>query len=490
MKRSYDDGDDDNSQDNPYKKFKPRSYSKTDRSAKPTGINPADLGTADRDVYDKLKLVNKDHPLWTWFDGDGRTALNNVVTDTVDADTFNNLKATYVRAQQEKDARDVIKKANEDVIKAALARSSSPKANDKDSFIIAFMSIGSGDCIFMRTPAGDTVVIDCGQRKSPSDPNYQTTISDVLVGPNFLNGRKKELHTLILSHPDLDHYNEVTRIIEPVVSKVNNLFFTIKKSDYAENKTFDYMDKAGIVNRVSINTAQVSLESSAGDDWKKLYPVTGKSIRVVNESSCSIDLLSGEVVKAYADTEANAASIVTLVQVYGRKILLCADATYSTEDFLTANHTNLLKNVDLMELEHHGSGTEHAGDNFVKLVNPYLAAISSGPHEGDTNPRWKTVEKYVNATKLSGRTTAYRLCNSMDEHDIKCGGDDGWLDMAGSEWRKTYKAFGVYSTDSNGHLYFTINSAGDLIREVTEKKTRTIYKISKTGAFSKDVVNI
>jgi len=458
-------------------------------------FDPDSLSPEDRGIFDALKSMSKDDPLWTWFNSARKSALDSISFGSATQTTFDDLKKTYLRAQRQRAENNAINKANEATLKDALARSSAPKANDTDSFIIAFMSIGSGDCIFMRTPGGDTVVIDCGQRKTPSDSNYEKTISDVLIGPNFLNGQKKELHTLILSHPDLDHYNEVTSIIQPAVSKVNNLFFTIKKGDYGQNKTFSYIDKAGIVNRVTINNTQVSLESSAGDDWKKLYPVSGKSIRVVNESSCTIDLLSGEVPKAYVDTEANAASIVTLVTVYGRKILLCADATYSTEDFLIENHKDVLKNVDLMELEHHGSGTEHAGESFVKLVNPYIAAISSGPHEGDKNPRWRTVEKYVNANKISGRATPLRLCNSMDKHDVRYGDEipgkkPFWIKMASSDWSKTYSAYGLYSTDSNGHLYFAINSAGDLIREVTEKKTRTTYKISKTGAFSKDVVNI
>jgi hypothetical protein len=57
--------------------------------------------------------------------------------------------------------------------------------------VVLFMSIGNGDCIFVRTPGGSVIVIDCGSRKRP-DGNYRKRITDVLtISPRTPSIRKR-----------------------------------------------------------------------------------------------------------------------------------------------------------------------------------------------------------------------------------------------------------------------------------------------------------
>jgi hypothetical protein len=172
-------------------------------------------------------------------------------------------------------------------------------------------------------------------------------------------------------------------------------------------------------------------------------------------------------------SDENSGSIVTLIKANGKKILLCGDATYLTEIFLLKNHKERIINMDLAQIEHHGSGTAHAGGVYVETINPEFAVSSSGEHEFDKNPRWRTLEKYLGLKILkpgetNQQTRVVRMRKDVFEHPVHSFGKDK-EEVDADNW-KPYKHWGLFSTRDNGSVAFIVTKAGEL--KLAEKKKK------------------
>jgi beta-lactamase superfamily II metal-dependent hydrolase len=447
-------------------------------------------GAGERAIFERLRIVSqqrKDHELWTYFKRDDKTSLEGF--QQLPLITYVGLSAKLVAFEAQKRAANDIAQANT----ANPLQPFIPGVAQAGNLVIMFMNIGSGDCIFIQTPKGKTIVLDCGQRATPvGRKHYQKEIRDMLLSKLYLNGQKR-LYALILTHPDLDHYKEVVQIIGRTKISIRHLFFTMPKGEYAASKTFQTLDKAKIINRVAINDNGVTIRNNLNDSVAGYYELGTYHLQILgdqpdtmngwDEDNCTIHLLAAEVPAIHNETQANAASIVTLIQAYGRKILLCGDSTLSTEDFVVRRHAALLTDVDLAQMEHHGSGTEHAGLEYVGKINPIIAVASSGPHEGDKNPRWSTIKRYADPAEAAAeRTGNHRLASALDDHEIKYSRNEAWTRKDSNDWKNTYPKYGIFTTDSNGDLCFQIDQHGNMIREFTKDKKRYTYTIATDGS--------
>jgi beta-lactamase superfamily II metal-dependent hydrolase len=419
-----------------------------------------------------------------------------------------------------------------------------------DTLTVAFLSVGSGDCIVIKTPAGHVFVVDCGSRKRPEGP-YRKRIQDVFK-TCFLKsdtpGAKHNLKAMILTHPDRDHYNEIVPVLAPIINKIEDLFYSLDLRSYNDKaakddeeeptppssssstssssssssstsststgvatgggdppaKTFQFLAGHAVrKHRVTINSDTPSLEtdSAAANKTPPYAPDKAtKSITVHKEnwhgSTCEIILLAAGVtkksqsdltftaaesrkdktgtrdryakpLKASGRTPAptNTASIVTLVKARDKKLLLCGDATYLTELYLLQNHLAEITKVDVAQIEHHGAGTAHGAGIYVEKLDPFFAAVSTGTHGGDNNPRWRVIQKYLGYKKLREREKppqdkrVVRLKNDQAKHVVETFDPDGKrLDV--SLW-EPHESSGIFSTRTNGDILFTLGSTGE-----------------------------
>ena len=423
-----------------------------------------------------------------------------------------------------------------------------------DTLTVAFMDIGNGDCIFIKTPEGHVFVVDCGTRARPG-AHFQERIRDIFttIFLNASSGAKQNLKAMILTHPDKDHYNEIVPILEPVIDKIEDLFHsldlimyndTAAKEDAEETatsstsstsstpstsssvsttpvatdpstvavtgaedplKTLQFLASHAVrKHRVTINSDEPSLVTESAAQNKKPPYVpdkTTKSITVHKEiwhgSTCEIILLAAGLAEdsqsdrkfvaansrsgttgtrdRYAHkgikkripgaTEENTASIVTLVKGRDKKLLLCGDATYLTELYLLQNHEAEITKVDVAQIEHHGAGTAHGAGIYVEKLDPFFAAVSSGAHSGDNNPRWRVIQKYLGYKKLRSRDTppqekrVVRLKNDQKGHVVQVFDESGQA-LRADLWTP-HSSSGIYSTRDNGPIVFTLGSAGE-----------------------------
>jgi beta-lactamase superfamily II metal-dependent hydrolase len=438
-----------------------------------------------------------------------------------EADTHERL-LTFVA---EATALSTLSTGNSAAISAQLANYT-PQVPVNGELRITFLNVGSGDCILVRTPGGNTLAIDCGSR-ARAGKQQNTRITSALR--DFLGGGNSTLFALILTHADQDHHKDADAAFfagrAPAATNCLHIFYSLNIGNYSRTTASIARRIAGgtIANETRIRPGHVGIPVTSAPTpahltlhYDLVAPVTtvagvttggmlqilGKSIDPARahlpawqEDHCQSYLLAAGVgsVDGAADGDPNPASIVTLIVVRGRKILLTGDAEVSTEQFLLARHTALLQDIDLLHVEHHGSGTaNHASDAFVQQVDPQIAVISSGML--DHNPRWNLLAKYLDGG---------RLCTEVDEHNIMYGvSNTDWCDMAApNNWTGIPAAtgsppgtppiaadrrrHGIYTTNASGDLTFTVDNMGDLWRKWTAANGITYaYKLDALGNYT------
>ena len=77
----------------------------------------------------------------------------------------------------------------------------------QDQLRATFLAVGHGTCVVMELPGGQTVLYDAGSMRSPESTSR--TIASFLWSRHITH-----LDAVVLSHPDVDHYNAVPGLIE------------------------------------------------------------------------------------------------------------------------------------------------------------------------------------------------------------------------------------------------------------------------------------
>ena len=67
------------------------------------------------------------------------------------------------------------------------------------------LPVGQGDCTIIQCPTGTLIVLDCGS--SSCSPQFSAQQVQ-----NYLGNRINDVSTIIISHPDCDHYNYLYQI--------------------------------------------------------------------------------------------------------------------------------------------------------------------------------------------------------------------------------------------------------------------------------------
>ncbi|HWS88871.1 MAG TPA: hypothetical protein VN282_17985 [Pyrinomonadaceae bacterium] len=335
---------------------------------------------------------------------------------------------------------------------------------------ITFNEMGHGDCVLISLPNGKMVVIDCGTLRW--DGNFWKPAKDPAVMRNnalrvalgderfFLND--KGLDLLILTHPDKDHCSELlslfyssadwgTKNESKPASKVKRAFYSYELKEYGgysvpgtllDAKKADEVyavtirDGVSTYARVKSHSLGVttftgaptnivaSADNTAEEFKKSRVAATRDFVKVLDGTAedggvdCGVYLLAANV-QPYDNvnddsSQDNRGSIVTMV-VYGdKKFLFMGDGTFNTEYFLIQTYGDLIRDVELVHVGHHGSyrtSSSYAGRpasppapaiNFVGHVNPRYAVITAA-YAGGTQlglPRREVIQRWHGGARL------------------------------------------------------------------------------------------
>jgi len=349
-------------------------------------------------------------------------------------------------------------------------------------FQILFLSMGQGDCCVITCPDGRHIMVDCGSNRPEEEINPMIDVSEILRSPDVLklpNSIQDKLDSLILTHPDIDHINKIKETLggntyyalDTTSGKTNSYTFRripVDRVFFSEFDRFRWDLKDSPLRRyvegcnetiysglgvsdlycVALNGAfkvidhwsppfresQYQMKDLVALDtvdtsWPGLFLSNDRvTIARANDNSWSVSIIAGGVQREQSDVSdsdgRNAASLVTLIKIGNEKILICGDATSSTENYLKTKFPDELKRVNLLHAPHHGSSLTSSTDAFIDLVQPRMVAVSVHMTQvGFHLPGKESIRRYLKyADKVSEeRQTTYwdRMGNSDFDTAVK-----------------------------------------------------------------------
>jgi competence protein ComEC len=210
---------------------------------------------------------------------------------------------------------------------------------------IAFIDVGQGDAVALRTPGGRWILVDAGERDDGWDAGERRVLP-------FLRARgATRVEALVLTHPHADHVGGAAAVMRAVpVGRVIDPGMPMGTPVYLETL------------RVA---AERGIEWNAARQDRKLQ-IDGVELLFLWPTVDALD----------APADPNEISAVVLVRYGGFSALLTGDAPSEVEARLAARYGAALR-ADVLKAGHHGSRTASSGA-FLDTVDPDLAVVSAG----------------------------------------------------------------------------------------------------------------
>ncbi|MXY97318.1 MAG: DNA internalization-related competence protein ComEC/Rec2 [Gemmatimonadetes bacterium] len=228
---------------------------------------------------------------------------------------------------------------------------------------ITVLDVGQGDAIFIACPNGRTLLVDGGART----PFYDAGARVILP---FMRAKGyRRVDTIIVTHPDLDHYGGLRAVVESV--EVGEVLSSGLRSESRSYQAWrEAIDRHGIPYRAVVK----------GDTLAALGGVRGLFLHP------DPLFLSGP-----ARTNANEASVVLRLSFGAFSMLLTGDIEDRGEAATVRRPSSLKSTV--LKSPHHGSSSS-SGTAFLNAVDPEAVAVSAGMYNNFGHPSPEVIERY------------------------------------------------------------------------------------------------
>lgn len=230
---------------------------------------------------------------------------------------------------------------------------------------IAFLDIGQGDSIYIKTPQGEDALIDGGQN--------DTVIREL---GHVMTPGDRDLSLLVATHPDADHIGGLIPVLER---------FSVHE----------------IWINGAIHTSDTYMRLfKAIDDEKK----SGATVKVVTRGdrktwggASLLVLAPFESFEGKKPNEQNEGTIVARLVYNNFTVLLTGDLEFALEDRLVTSASDIYPLTStVLKVGHHGSAGS-TSEVFLKAVDPKFAVISVGAKNRYGHPAKRVLdllEKY------------------------------------------------------------------------------------------------
>ena len=217
----------------------------------------------------------------------------------------------------------------------------------RDSLVMTCLDVGHGQAILARLPGKANVLFDAGSL-------YKSDVGGRVVVPFMNYAGINRIHSIIISHNDIDHINGIPEIIEccKVESVYANDAFFYQADRWGTAK---FLDRRLRENGFTIRPLGKGLKLAGGAEIKVLWPY--------------------EQISSVAGLSDNDKSLVSLIEFAGRRILLCSDIGKFVQRELLRAGPNL--KADVVVVPHHGSARTLEAD-FLENLQPDVLICSCG----------------------------------------------------------------------------------------------------------------
>lgn len=246
---------------------------------------------------------------------------------------------------------------------------------------VYFIDVGQGDCELIRTPDGQTILIDAGTNAT----------GDALVAYLEKLG-VEQIDTLIATHPHEDHIGGMDEVVNA---------FPIGKI---------YLPKIADDQTPTTRTYERLLDAIADKDLK-ITPGRG-GMTILDQDGIKLEFLAPNA-DSYA--ELNSYSIVAKLTCGEKRFLFTGDAEADSEEEMIDMGYDL--HSDVLKCGHHGSSTSTSAA-FLQAVRPSYAVISCGVDNDYGHPHRETLDKLKKANVTVYRTdkqdTILAVCDGKE----------------------------------------------------------------------------
>lgn len=272
------------------------------------------------------------------------------------------------------------------------------KAHRLDTFpdgvlTIVQLDVGQGDGIFIHTPGGKNVMIDCGEGENPDNQqSRQYPATKEVVEPFLATHGVYNLDLLILTHPHSDHGGGMGPLIDWLYENGGSVKCFIDPG-FAVPSRF-YKEILEAVDRHNVKYMPVI---DASQDKPAEYKEFGGTLigrDPLGDPSVAFQIFAPfHKIGNPNGQEANENSVVTRIQCGEISLLSPGDASEREEDEVAAFWGPRLKSMIYFPA-HHGSHTS-IQPNWLKMINPEYISTSSYPPvfghpAADAIKSWKT----------------------------------------------------------------------------------------------------
>jgi competence protein ComEC len=229
---------------------------------------------------------------------------------------------------------------------------------------VTFLDVRQGDCAFIRTPGGRTILIDAGDggRHNGFDAGSHVVLP-------FL--RRKGVRTLdlvVMTHPHDDHLGGMPAVLDDISARA--VMDAGESFDTPPHREALRTSRRQGVRYILARRGQTAT-----------FP-DGVKITVLNPDEGAVD--DGD------ESAINDHSIVLRVTYGHASVLFDADAGHDAEEDILRTSGRIRSTV--LKVGHHGSA-EATSDLWLKAAKPRIAVISVGKHNSFGHPSRETLQR-------------------------------------------------------------------------------------------------
>lgn len=223
-----------------------------------------------------------------------------------------------------------------------------------------FLDVGQGDCTVVEFPDGETLVVDAGDGTADA-------VGHIV---RYLKGLHPVRVSMLLTHPDLDHYGGFSALLN--VFGAERFYLPVYDADAREYRALKD-EIAALGCRCETLARYGGFGSGCGAYMSCISPY------------------------AYGEGTGNDASAVLYFAYEGARVLLCADISAVRErllvreyaldgDIFSAEGREVrLDGIDVVKAAHHGS-SDSSSQEWLSLLRPAHFVVSCGRDNGYSHP--------------------------------------------------------------------------------------------------------
>ena len=226
---------------------------------------------------------------------------------------------------------------------------------------VSFLDVGQGDAAVVEFPGSHVMVIDAGGFLSQTFDSGRA-----IVAPFLWQKKIGQVDTLVLSHPNLDHYGGLEFLAEHF--GVTSFWFNADKRSKSQRfkRLMTTLERNGVEIRPLCSGSQDQEINSVR--IQILHPPCSQTGLDTNDASLVLRLSHGEVDILFSGD----------VETAGERILLSTSAQLASE---------------ILKVPHHGSRSSSTLP-FLEAVSPQVAIASLGHHNRFRFPAPEVVDRY------------------------------------------------------------------------------------------------